>query len=64
MDISDPLRSLELEDGEDLFKAEFNGGVGRIKITAGDGGQEKADTPKPVAEVRNETRFNLVQNLV
>ena len=29
MDITDPLRSLELEDGEDLFKSEFNGSVGR-----------------------------------
>ena len=28
-DISDPLRSLELEDTEDIFKTEFKGSVGR-----------------------------------
>ena len=28
-DITDPLRSLELEDTEDIFKTEFKGSVGR-----------------------------------
>jgi len=50
-DISDPLRSLELEDTEDIFKTEFKGSVGRIKITStGEGGQEKSDLPKPVTD--------------
>ena len=55
MDISDPLRTLELEegdDGEDLFKSEFNGAMGRIKITA-QTGEEKTDIPKPVADIRS-----------
>ena len=34
MDVTDPLRSLEIEDSEDLFKSAFNGSAGRIKITA------------------------------
>ena len=34
MDVTDPLRTLEIEDTEDLFKSAFNGSAGRIKITA------------------------------
>ena len=31
-DITDPLRSLELEDTEDIFKTEFKGSVGRYIV--------------------------------
>ena len=34
MDVTDPLRTLAIEDSEDLFKSAFNGSAGRIKITA------------------------------
>jgi len=53
MDVTDPLRTLEIEDSEDLFKSAFNGSAGRIKITAKpdiDTQQEKFDPPKPVTD--------------
>ena len=34
MDVSDPLRTLENDESDDLFKSAFNGSAGVIKITA------------------------------
>ena len=34
VDPTDPLRSLEKDDSEDLFKSAFNGSAGVIKITS------------------------------
>ena len=34
MDISDPLRTLENDESDDLFKSTFNGSQGIIKITS------------------------------
>ena len=33
-DITDPLRNMEIEDTEDIFKSTFNGSVGTVKIAA------------------------------
>ena len=33
-DPTDPLRTLEKDDSEDLFKSAFNGSAGVIKITS------------------------------
>ena len=34
MDVTDPLRTLENDESDDLFKSAFNGSAGVIKITS------------------------------
>ena len=52
--VTDPLRSLDNDDAEDLFKSAFNGSAGVLKITKTSpqidsySYQEKFDPPKPV----------------
>ena len=50
--VTDPLRSLDNDEAEDLFKSAFNGSAGVLKITKTapqiDTYQEKFDPPKPV----------------
>ena len=50
--VIDPLRSLDNDEAEDLFKSAFNGSAGVLKITKTapqiDSYQEKFDPPKPV----------------
>jgi len=56
MDVSDPLRTLDNDESEDLFKAAFNGSsAGVIKITTSHSNDdhqevEKCDVPKPVTD--------------
>ena len=44
-DPTDPLRTLEKDDSEDLFKSAFNGSAGVIKITS-DSDCEQGETKR------------------